>query len=142
VLCCPYTARTGGWGPPPPHSSSVMAPLVGRRFLSVSGRTPLKLCKLYDWDWRAGWIRAATTTDVSDPELQVRAHTRLPQYSCSRAGEEGPCRAFFGLYVHSGGTTAFIHRCLAMITTGSYSRYGHSIYVRVHTVYIAICTVL
>ena len=53
-----------------------MAPLVGRRFLCVSGRTPLKLAKLYDWDWRAGWIRAATSTDVSDVELQVCAHTR------------------------------------------------------------------
>jgi len=48
-----------------------MAPLVGRRFLCVSGRTPLKLSKLYDWDWRAGWIRAATSTDLADEELQV-----------------------------------------------------------------------
>jgi hypothetical protein len=46
-------------------------PLVGRRFLCVSGRTPLKLSKLYDWDWRAGWIRAATSTDIKDEELQV-----------------------------------------------------------------------
>jgi len=56
-----------------------MTPLVGRRFLCVCGRTPLKLAKLYDWDWRAGWIRAATTADKTDPDLQVetkRAHAR------------------------------------------------------------------
>lgn len=46
-------------------------PLVGRRFLSVSGSSPLKLSRLYDWDWQAGWIRAATGLDPKDQELQV-----------------------------------------------------------------------
>ena len=48
--------------------------LVGRRFLSVTGRVRTNLPKLkhfYDWDWRAGWIRSSTSDDPADPELQV-----------------------------------------------------------------------
>ena len=45
--------------------------LVGRRFLSVTGSSPPKLKNLYDWDWRAGWIRSSTSSDVDDQELQV-----------------------------------------------------------------------
>ena len=45
--------------------------LVGRRFLSVTGQTTPKLKNLYDWDWRAGWIRSATSADCKDPDLQV-----------------------------------------------------------------------
>ena len=50
---------------------STSPPLVGRRFLSVSGRVRLKLGRLYDWDWQAGWIRAATSLDPQDADLQV-----------------------------------------------------------------------
>ena len=49
--------------------------LVGRRFLSVTGRkgsSPPKLKQLYDWDWRAGWIRSSSSEDPAEPELQVR----------------------------------------------------------------------
>ena len=45
--------------------------LVGRRFLSVTGSSCPKLKTLYDWDWRAGWIRSSSSTDSRDPELQV-----------------------------------------------------------------------
>ena len=54
--------------------------LVGRRFLSVTGSVTHsdhsssnlpKLKHLYDWDWRAGWIRSSTSDDPGDPELQV-----------------------------------------------------------------------
>ena len=45
--------------------------LVGRRFLSVTGQITPKLKNLYDWDWRAGWIRSATSSDCKDPDLQV-----------------------------------------------------------------------
>ena len=55
--------------------------LVGRRFLSVTGSVTHsdssnsnnlpKLKHLYDWDWRAGWIRSSTSEDPGDPELQV-----------------------------------------------------------------------
>ena len=50
-------------------------PLVGRRFLCVSGSHPLKLSRVYDWDWQAGWIRAATSLNPRDSDIQVgRAH--------------------------------------------------------------------
>ena len=55
----------------PAGTGGTLPPLVGRRFLSVVGRTPLKLSRLYDWDWRAGWIRAVSTVDTDDPDLQV-----------------------------------------------------------------------
>ena len=45
--------------------------IVGRRFLSVSGDTKLKLSKISEWDWRAGVIRAASHRDNSNPELTV-----------------------------------------------------------------------
>ena len=54
-------------------AASRRPPLVGRRFLSVSGKSALKLNRLYDWDWQAGWIRAATSLDLDDQELQVCA---------------------------------------------------------------------
>ena len=49
--------------------------LVGRRFLSVTGSSCPKLKTLYDWDWRAGWIRSSSSTDSRDPELQVSCCT-------------------------------------------------------------------
>lgn len=46
--------------------------IVGKRFLSVSGFTKLKLGKIGEWGWRAGVIRAASHKDSSHPDLQVR----------------------------------------------------------------------
>lgn len=45
--------------------------IVGKRFLSVSGFTKLKLGKICEWGWRAGVIRAATHRDNNNKELQV-----------------------------------------------------------------------
>ena len=49
--------------------------LVGRRFLSVTGSTTPKLSKLYEWDWRAGWIRSSSSKDPKSKDLQVGAKT-------------------------------------------------------------------
>lgn len=46
--------------------------VVGKRFLSVSGGSKLKLSKICEWDWRAGIVRACTHTDAKHPDLQVR----------------------------------------------------------------------
>lgn len=46
--------------------------VVGKRFLSVSGGSKLKLSKIREWDWRAGIVRACTHTDAKHPDLQVR----------------------------------------------------------------------
>jgi hypothetical protein len=46
--------------------------IVGKRFLSVSGFTKLKLGKIGEWNWRAGVIRAASHKDSSHPDLQVQ----------------------------------------------------------------------
>ncbi|XP_044259343.1 lysine-specific demethylase 3A [Tribolium madens] len=45
--------------------------IVGKRFLSVSGFTKLKVGKISEWGWRAGVIRAATHKDNNHPELQI-----------------------------------------------------------------------
>ena len=46
--------------------------IVGKRFLSVSGGgSKLKLCKITEWDWRAGVIRACTHRDFRNTDLQV-----------------------------------------------------------------------
>ena len=49
--------------------------LVGRRFLSVTGSTTPRLSKLYEWDWRAGWIRSSSSKDPKSKDLQVRFET-------------------------------------------------------------------
>ena len=46
--------------------------LVGRRFISVTGLTAPRLSKLYEWDWRAGWIRSSSSKDPKDKDLQVK----------------------------------------------------------------------
>ena len=51
--------------------ASIRPPLVGKRFLSVSSKNPLKLSRIHEWDWQAGWIRAASSLDSSDQQLQV-----------------------------------------------------------------------
>ena len=45
--------------------------LVGRRFLSVTGTSTPRLSKLYEWDWRAGWIRSTNSKDPKSKDLQV-----------------------------------------------------------------------
>merc|ERR1712107_329901 len=45
--------------------------LVGRRFLSVTGSSTPRLSKLYEWDWRAGWIRSSTSKDPKSKDLQL-----------------------------------------------------------------------
>ena len=45
--------------------------VVGKRFLSVSGASKLKLSKISEWDWRAGIIRACSHTDSKHSDLQV-----------------------------------------------------------------------
>merc|ERR1712130_769958 len=52
-------------------ASKARPSLVGRRFLSVTGAIPPKLNKLYEWDWRAGWIRSSSSADAEDRELQL-----------------------------------------------------------------------
>jgi len=37
----------------------------------VTGAIPPKLNKLYEWDWRAGWIRSTTSANPEDRELQL-----------------------------------------------------------------------
>lgn len=46
--------------------------IVGKRFLSVSGFTKLKLSKISEWGWRAGVIRAASHKDNTHKDLQVK----------------------------------------------------------------------
>uniref|UniRef100_A0A1Y1LQ77 [histone H3]-dimethyl-L-lysine(9) demethylase n=2 Tax=Photinus pyralis TaxID=7054 RepID=A0A1Y1LQ77_PHOPY len=45
--------------------------LVGKRFLSVSGFSKLKLGKVSEWGWRFGVIRAASHKDNTHKDLQV-----------------------------------------------------------------------
>ncbi|XP_054265577.1 lysine-specific demethylase 3A-like isoform X2 [Macrosteles quadrilineatus] len=45
--------------------------IVGKRFLSVSGFTKLKLSKISEWGWRAGVVRAASHKDNKHKDLQV-----------------------------------------------------------------------
>ena len=56
----------------PVMSSPARPSLVGRRFLSVTASSTPRLAKLYEWDWRAGWIRSTNTKDRQDKDLQVR----------------------------------------------------------------------
>ncbi|KYN23307.1 hypothetical protein ALC57_04180 [Trachymyrmex cornetzi] len=44
--------------------------IVGKRFLSVSGFTKLKVNKISEWGWRAGVIRAASHRDNGCHDLQ------------------------------------------------------------------------
>ncbi|KAF7378802.1 hypothetical protein HZH66_015036 [Vespula vulgaris] len=44
--------------------------IVGKRFLSVSGFTKLKVNKIIEWGWRAGVIRAASHRDNDCHDLQ------------------------------------------------------------------------
>ena len=51
--------------------------LVGKRFLLVaasgkSSKSPPKLSRISEWNWKAGVIRCASHVDTRDPELQVR----------------------------------------------------------------------
>lgn len=46
--------------------------IVGKRFLSVSRFTKLKLGKIGEWGWRAGVIRATSHKDSTHPDLQVQ----------------------------------------------------------------------
>ncbi|KAL2748819.1 putative JmjC domain-containing histone demethylation protein 2C isoform X4 [Vespula maculifrons] len=45
--------------------------IVGKRFLSVSGFTKLKVNKIIEWGWRAGVIRAASHRDNDCHDLQL-----------------------------------------------------------------------
>ncbi|KAK0183382.1 hypothetical protein PV327_001430 [Microctonus hyperodae] len=45
--------------------------IVGKRFLSVSGFSKLKVNKIREWGWRAGVIRAASHKDYNCHDLQV-----------------------------------------------------------------------
>ncbi|XP_025837473.1 probable JmjC domain-containing histone demethylation protein 2C [Agrilus planipennis] len=45
--------------------------VVGKRFLSVSGCTKLKIDKIREWGWRSGVIRAASHRDNTNKDLQV-----------------------------------------------------------------------
>lgn len=46
--------------------------IVGKRFLSVSGFSKLKLSKISEWGWRAGVIRASSHKDNKHKDLQVK----------------------------------------------------------------------
>ncbi|KAL6262583.1 hypothetical protein P5V15_005375 [Pogonomyrmex californicus] len=52
--------------------------IVGKRFLSVSGFTKLKVNKISEWGWRAGVIRAASHRDNGCHDLQFSR--TLPTY--------------------------------------------------------------
>jgi len=51
--------------------------LVGKRFLLVasssgkSSKSPPKLSRISEWNWKAGVIRCASHVDSRDPELQI-----------------------------------------------------------------------
>lgn len=69
-------SRAGGRGPRPVTTAAAVVAaarpeLVGRRFLAVTASVQPRMSKLYEWDWRAGWIRSSNTKDSADPELQV-----------------------------------------------------------------------
>lgn len=55
--------------------------LVGKRFLTVTGFSKIKVNKVNDWGWRAGVIRAASHRDNSSHELQVGAIFLIIIYS-------------------------------------------------------------
>ena len=59
--------------------------IVGKRFLSVSGFTKLKVNKISEWGWRAGVIRAASHRDNGCHDLQVSVLKKLaPAFLSSR----------------------------------------------------------
>lgn len=45
--------------------------IVGKRFLSVSGFSQIKVNKISEWGWRCGVIRAASNRDNNCLDLQV-----------------------------------------------------------------------
>lgn len=67
--------RIRGFGTPrlPIHNMAYKfrEEIVGKRFLSVSGFTKLKVNKISEWGWRAGVIRAASHRDNGCHDLQV-----------------------------------------------------------------------
>lgn len=52
-------------------SFKIREEIVGKRFLSVSGYSKLKLSKISEWCWRAGVIRASTHKDNTHKDLQL-----------------------------------------------------------------------
>ena len=52
-------------------TAKVRPALVGRRFLSVAGEISPKLSRVSEWKWRGGVIRAATSVDPQEQDLQV-----------------------------------------------------------------------
>lgn len=56
--------------------------IVGKRFLSVSGFTKLKVNKISEWGWRAGVIRAASHRDNSCHDLQVSVFLISVSFFC------------------------------------------------------------
>ena len=76
-------------------SSGARPALVGRRFLSVTGSVTPKLKNLYDWDWRAGWIRSSTSSDPSDQELQVCVPVTVPPRICARLYQDVATKIFY-----------------------------------------------
>jgi len=70
--------------------------IVGKRFLSVSGFTKLKVNKISEWGWRAGVIRAASHRDNGCHDLQVsvrkrkRSSSSLSSYFRPLETEVGP----------------------------------------------------
>ena len=46
--------------------------IVGKRFLSVRSASKLKLAKIFEWEWRAGVVRAVNHKDAQNPEVSVR----------------------------------------------------------------------
>lgn len=78
--------------------------IVGKRFLSVSGFTKLKVNKISEWGWRAGVIRAASHRDNGCHDLQVSAQTKThfdsfffaPLFLCyAGTRRRGPWRSRF-----------------------------------------------
>ncbi|TGZ50102.1 Uncharacterized protein DBV15_00858 [Temnothorax longispinosus] len=63
--------------------------IVGKRFLSVSGFTKLKVNKISEWGWRAGVIRAASHRDNGCHDLQSLKGQRL-QTSSGIPGSSPP----------------------------------------------------
>lgn len=56
--------------------------IVGKRFISVSGFSKLKVNKISEWGWRSGVIRAASHKDNNNPDLQVKIIIFFFIYAC------------------------------------------------------------
>ena len=52
-------------------ASKTRPALVGRRFISLTGEQSPKLSRISDFNWRVGVIRAATSADPQEADLQV-----------------------------------------------------------------------